>query len=358
VIHATADAGAIGPPDPTLRQLHVHYVSGRYEHIVRLGESVLDQHGSPRRRGRIHYYTAMAYFQLGRPKEGARLLDEARKYAVEAGEPRLLVECMAADVALAIRQQAPDAVKAATNALAACRRLSPVPKPLEARLLTNLSGTYLIAGEWSRALEASRQALQRMTGTFELVRQAILFDCIALAHRELGQTELAIENVHRAIELHELMHNTMALAGSENNLGLMLMDLGRHGEAREHFDRSLRLFERTGHEHGRADVLVSLGELSLAQGAVRQARKFARHGLEVANRCGEQCTAAQAHLLLGQVAEALEELDLADAEFNTARDLFARQGARGWLARAHRLHAEVLERRGRSRTGTSAAPVR
>ena len=354
----TSDAGELVDPgarldaEPTaatLRRVHIHYIAGRYEQAIAAGESALRHSGSARQLGRIRYYTAMAYLQLGRPEQGAALLVEARKYAAAAGAPRMLVECMAADAALALLRQDRNAVVLAHQALAACRKLTPIHKPLEARTLMMLASCYLVEGEWALALDAGTQALERLAGSFDISRRAKVFDCMAFAYVELGRPDLAIDYGRRAIELHAVARDTLSLARSENTLGFALTRRGDLAEARAHLQRSAQLYELAGAVNGHSQMLLSLGELSLAEGAPERARELAARGLELAERLHEEGNVAEAHLVLAQAAEALSEPGVADAELLTALEGCARRGSRGLIARCHRMYAEVLERRGQRR---------
>ena len=103
-----------------------------------LGASMLRGALPPHWVGRTNYYTALSYVHLGRLENADALIKRARQHATEAGDPELLVECMATDASLACLREAPDATDLARLALNECRKLKQVPRNLEARILNCL----------------------------------------------------------------------------------------------------------------------------------------------------------------------------------------------------------------------------
>jgi tetratricopeptide (TPR) repeat protein len=166
------------------------------------------------------------------------------------------------------------------------------------------------------------------------------------SYRETGQVEAAARFANRSIALFEVLRDQLNLARVENNLGLVMLSMGEHAQAREHLDRSLDLFEETELEIGRSNVLLSLCELSLMEGHVEHAKELAEKGLELAERLEERPNVAEAHIWLGQVADRAGDNGRADREFQLAIGELTNLGLEERLLRCHGVYAEVLERRG------------
>jgi len=104
----------------------------------------------------------------------------------------------------------------------------------------------------------------------------------------------------------------VALARSENNLGLILMARGDLAAARQHLDRSIELGEEADLQRGRSRMLLSLCELCLQEDNVDRAGEFAREALAVAGRLHEGQNVAEAHMWLGRIADKLGDPEGAD----------------------------------------------
>jgi tetratricopeptide (TPR) repeat protein len=261
----------------------------------------------------------------------------------------MLVECMATEASLAQMKQLPNAIQLTEQALAACRRLEPVPSQLEVRILTALAAANLAIGAWTEAITFYEQAIERAGPLFDLRRRAKLMGDVAIAHRELGRLDLSIAYATRSVEILETLRDLVPLARSENNLGLTYMTLGDLRSARLHLERSLDLCEETHLEVGRSHVLLSLCELNLAEDDSLQARRFAKLALEFAGRFKEASSVAHAHLLLGRIAASLSEPEVADLEFRLAIEQLTGIGDAEPLLRGQVLYAETLEHRGEIR---------
>ena len=319
---------------------------------VALGESMLRGALPAHWVGRTNYYTALSYVQLGRLEKAEAPIKKARQYATGAGDPEMLVECMATDAALATFREAPDATDLARLALNECRKLKQVPRNLELRILNCLASTYLVAGEWAAALAACREALEMLDDPYELRRRAGLLGAAAIACQELGQLDVAIDYARQAVEMETILRDWVSLARSENNLGWMLARQGQTTEGRVHLERSLALTEKTHLEAGRCHVLMSFADLCLAEGDPEGAWESALQALRSAELSGELTSAAKAHMLLGQIAEARSQPDAADSEFKAAIDQFAALRSKELLLRCQQLYAEILDKR-----GSTAMPI-
>ena len=329
-----------------LATLESLYAVGRWEDAITLGESILERARSARSRGRVLLRVAMASLRLGRVQPCEQLLTEARPHLANAGEPVMLVECMATEAWLAQIKERPDAIKRAEDALDACRRLSQIPIPLEVEILNALAAANIAAGRWESAIRSYEEAIERTGPFFDMRRQAKLMNEVAIAYHELNRLDDSVLYATRSVALLEKLRDFVSLARSENNLGLTFLAMGDVRSARTHLERSLELCEQTDLEAGRAHVLMSLCELNAAEGKHAQARDFAQQALAYAERLGEASSAAQAHIWLGRVAASLNETDVADSEFQRAIDQLTRAGDTEQLTRCHELFADALERSG------------
>ncbi len=323
--------------------------SGRYEQAITLGESIVELETSAPNQGAVRILLATANIQLGRIDRGEQMVAESRAQLATAPDPATLVECMAVEASVAqIRQQA-NAIRLAEDALYTCRKLNPIPSRLEVQILNTLAAANLVAGIWEQAVGFYEQAIERAGPLFDLRRRAKLMGDVSIAYRELGRLDRSIQFATRSVEILETLRDLVALARSENNLGLTLMAVGDLDSARTHLERSLELCHATNLEMGRSHVLLSLCELNAMEEKYAPARDFAQQALVYAERLQEPSSIAQAHLWLARVATSLGDPAIADCEFERAIDQLARTGQGEELLRSHALYSETLERRGEMR---------
>ncbi|HKV86872.1 MAG TPA: tetratricopeptide repeat protein [Candidatus Dormibacteraeota bacterium] len=329
-----------------LLELESLYSLGDYDAAIKLGESMLELGSSAYRLGRIRFYLAMTYLQMGRPDRGAELLAEARSHFEQVNDPVMLVECMGAEAAVAQLKQRPDAPQVALEALEACRRLRPMPKTLESRLLFTVANTQLVSGKWQDAIKRYEEAIEAAGPVLDLRREAKVFHGLSWAYQELGQLDTAARYATRSVALLEILRDRVSLARSENNLGMVLMARGELGAAREHLDTAVRLADQTDLKVDLSPILASLCELCLQEGNVEQAQTFADQALEVAESQDEAIHVARAHMWRGRVADRRGDNETVDREFEVAISGLETLGVVDRLPDIHGMYAEILERRG------------
>jgi tetratricopeptide (TPR) repeat protein len=180
----------------------------------------------------------------------------------------------------------------------------------------------------------------------DLRLMARMYRGLSSAYKELGQMDTAARYATRSIALLEVLRDRVALARSENNLGLILMARGDLAGAREHLDRSLDLSDETDLQMGRSHMLLSLCELCLQEDSVDQAAEFAREALVVAEQMHEGASAAEAHMWMGRIADKQGDHERTDQEFALAIRGLEQLGKHERLLQTHGIYAEILERRG------------
>jgi tetratricopeptide (TPR) repeat protein len=339
-------AGTTDESQAALSELEATVGDGRYAEAIKLGESLLDLGTSAHRLGRIRYYLAMAYVQSGQTERADELLAQARAHFEAINDGVMLAECIGAQASVAYLDQRPDALAIAEQALAVCRSLDPVALPTEARLLGIVATAHVANLEWDQAVETYRAAIQAAGSFLDLRVLARMYRGLSTAYKELGQMDTAARYATRSVALLEVVRDRVALARSENNLGLILMARGDLPTARQHLDRSLELGEETDLQLGRSRMLLSLCELCLQESNVARAGEFARDALALAERLNEGVNVAEAHMWLGRIADRLGDPVATDREFAQAIHGLEQLDRRESLFQTHGVYAEILERRG------------
>jgi tetratricopeptide (TPR) repeat protein/DNA-binding XRE family transcriptional regulator len=339
-------AGTTDETQTALADLEAMVGDGRFAEAVALGGSLLDLGTSAHRLGRIRYFVAMAYIQLGQTEQAEALLVQARAHFEAINDGVMLAECLGAEASLAYLNQKPEALALAEKALAVCRALDPVPVPTEARLLGIVATAHVANLDWDKAVETYQAAIEAAGSFADLRLLARMYRGLSSAYKELGQMDTAARYATRSVALLEVVRDRVALARSENDLGLILMARGNLEAAQPHIDRSLDLADEGDLQLGRSRMLLSLCELCVQEDNIGRAGEFAREALALASRLHEGANVAEAHIWLGRIADKLGDAAATDREFALAIQGLEKLGRRESLFHSHGVYAEILERRG------------
>jgi tetratricopeptide (TPR) repeat protein len=256
----------------------------------------------------------------------------------------MTAECLGTEASAAYLVQDPGALGLAEGALATCRTLDPPAPSTEARLLAILGGVHSTNKNWQLAIDAYELAVAAGDVVQDLRRLSLTYSNLSVAYQELGRFDSAARYAHRAIGIHETLSDRVALARSENNLGMLLLKRGDLADAQAHFERAIKLFEDEGVETQRANFLLSMCELQWLRGDRTAAESWAQKALDLATRASEQLNIGESHLWLGRIAEARGDARQTDSEFSTTFELLKDSTERS--SRAHALYGELLEARG------------
>jgi tetratricopeptide (TPR) repeat protein/DNA-binding XRE family transcriptional regulator len=339
-------AGTTDETQSALADLEAMVGDGRFAEAIALGRSMLDLGTSAHRLGRIRYFVAMACIQLGQMEQAEELLVQARAHFEAINDGVMLAECLGAEASLAYLNRRPEALALAEKALAVCRALDPVPVPTEARLLGIVATAHVANLDWDKAVETYEAAIEAAGSLADLRLLARMYRGLSSAYKELGQMDTASRYATRSVALLEVVRDRVALARSENDLGLILLARGDVATAQPHLDRAHDLSDDSDLQVGRSRMLLSLCELCLQEDNIGRAGEFAREALALANRLHEGANVAEAHIWLGRIADKVGDAEETDREFALAIQGLEKLGRRESLFNSHGVYAEILERRG------------
>jgi tetratricopeptide (TPR) repeat protein len=336
------------PSTPTSEEenLDILLRSGAYQQALESADRLLEGEHTLVGEAWLRLRRGSALLHLGRPEDALPELRTAQGIFEEAGDRWMVVECQEREATALAHKEDPAALQVAEQALERCRELQPRPHALETRILSRLASLYVSRHEWSKAVELSERMVEAAGSIYDLRRMADMYNDLSVAYSEMGDPARATTYSQKALVLHDLLRDQLALARAENNLGLALMRLGKLNAAQLHMERSLALCRQIGIERGQGHVLLSLAELHMVKGEHQPAAERIEAAKNLTRGLGEHATLAQAHQLGGRVAAAAGDPDLADREFGAALDILSRLDQPARLAGCHAAYAEVLESRG------------
>jgi tetratricopeptide (TPR) repeat protein len=338
--------GAIVESPPDLDKLRELAVAERFAELLVTAEGAKSKAVTALDRAGCGFYVAQAHIRLANPHPALLELAEARAVFDAAGDRWMVVECndwLSAGLHLL---EDPSALTVAEANLAACKRLQPANRAIEARILGRLGSIHLARYEWSKAVDYYSQAIEVAGELKDLSRLGKMYSDLGGAYEHLGDLTRARTYSQKAITIHEILHDRLSVARAENNLGLVLIRQGELERARDHLDSSLRIFEEAGVELGKSSILMSLAELELSCNDPDGARRRLEEARELSERNHETGNAGKAHQFLGGVAELRGDTVMADREFRQAISILDRAGLPEPLVGCMAAYAAVLEKRG------------
>ena len=332
-------------PALTIAELERLLSTGDNLGVAVAAEKALGRRPDPDTAARVSLLASMAHLRLAEPVVGRRLAASAREHFERTGNLEMVAECLGNEAQGASLMQDPASLTLARGALATCRSLNPVPRTVETRLLRVLGHTLVHANRWDEAIATYEEAIGAADVVHDLQQLSLVYAGLSLAYQETGHISDAVRYAQKALTLHETLRDQLSEARTLNNIGWMLIRLGRLDNARAHLVRAKALFDELGVETGKGHVLHSLADLELAENNLVEARRLGREALALATRLEEGGIAASAHSLLGRIATRDGREADADREFAAALEAAAPLGG-PILSEVHEAYAEILEARG------------
>jgi DNA-binding SARP family transcriptional activator/Tfp pilus assembly protein PilF len=221
---------------------------------------------------------------------------------------------------------------------------------LQARALLAL-GSALVHGVRGQDAQGAAALLQAI----EAARRSSTPGVAAQAHRELGYVELLRGRYDRA---QRWLRTAASLSTDEPAEqawahafhGILLTDIGRHGDARTELREAQQLATEAGTDRVDAWALTFLGRSYLLCGELRVARESLRAALEAARRLRWTALIPLPEALLADVDLAEGHVDAAAAGYEHAYALALELGDPCWEGIAGRGLGLVADRRGDSDT--------
>ncbi|HEX6683677.1 MAG TPA: BTAD domain-containing putative transcriptional regulator [Candidatus Limnocylindrales bacterium] len=156
------------------------------------------------------------------------------------------------------------------------------------RLEATLAHYLYLRGHWIDQVTASRTAVAAAGRGEDVVAKARAHHNLARAHLQLGDHELAHDQLTEAIRLAEESGDPGWQGNAHHVMSWVLERMGSHPEAFAHATRALGLFESAGRDVGRARALNTIGWFHTLTGSHEKAITFCQEALELLKRLGNK----------------------------------------------------------------------
>lgn len=231
-----------------------------------------------------------------------------------------------------------------------------------ARLLNAIGSTHYQVGNYELSLESYVGALELRAAAGNVLGQSYIYSNMGKAYEDWGQFERALGTLDSAIAFAERVGDGHALGYALNTRAAVLVNAGRHAEAREFARRSLAAYYSGRPALDAVDSASAwsintmlLGRIDLAEGRAADAERRFRTIYEAARRGNTRRGQAQAQLALGLLYDSRRDDRSAAASYQLALRAAEAIGSRAQILEALAGLSRAEERRGNAATALRLA---
>lgn len=194
-------------------------------------------------------------------------------------------------------------------------------------LLANLGTTYIQNNEPQKALETLFEAADLAAKNKDVFIQSRIFNSIGYVYEETGDAARALTYYAQALETAQNTSQDKDAAVALNDLGRVSFTLGDSQKAIEYFQKSIELARRIKNKRLEAAVLSSLGQIFFALGNETKAAENLTEGLNLIRSVGDKLGEATTLQKIGKMRLALGKPDEAIEFFKQAQELYRTVGS-------------------------------
>ena len=195
-------------------------------------------------------------------------------------------------------------------------------------ILTNMGALYGDIGQYQKALESHQQALVLAQQVNDLKKQGEILNNMGAIYQNLNQNQQALEFYQQALEILQQVGDEGWQGAILNNLGLIYADLEDYQKAIDSYQKALSLAEKDGDRVAQGRIFNNLGLVRSKVGNLPAALQSLQKALvirqELKDLPGERTT----HNDIGTVYRNLEEYKIALQHYNKALKISRQINAR------------------------------
>jgi len=299
-----------------------------------------------------NHHAGVALHHLGRPQEAIERLRLAQTHALALPDPWLVAESLDWEAAATHVINDTRALDLGREALRRYRLLHPRRPEVEARMLEHLGGYWSRQGAHHRAEASYHEALHMVGAVRDLGSMGRIYHGLAICAYQTGDLRRSIELMRKAVafysteqELQPDGTRTLSLPKAENDMAMLLTEVGQLEQADELLQSALSHFAVAGMDQFRVHVLHSISSLRQRQGRIDEAFDYARDTVALAASLGLPVPGAEGLKQLGELYAACGRDDEADASYARAMELLRAAELPDQVAECEKAYQQLRRRR-------------
>jgi hydrogenase-4 transcriptional activator len=184
------------------------------------------------------------------------------------------------------------------------------------KLYTDMSGAYWFLRRPQDGVECLEKSIRFFEQTEHVLNSVIAYNNLGINLLLIGEWQRAEEMIKRALEL-AIKTNHVHIAGILDSLGELKILRGDYVEARNYLKQAVNLARERKREWYEAQAMRNLARCQLAEGNYPEAAKTARQTIELGGRIGDKhyvnmagLVLAEACVMQGSIGEAENALEM------------------------------------------------
>jgi HTH-type transcriptional regulator, quorum sensing regulator NprR len=265
---------------------------------------------------------ASAYLRQARMRDAAPVLEEAIAAAERSGWSQLLVELYDRTGSLHyLERRAHAAGQWFEKALATYEAAGLNDPVLKARVLGHRANLHYVAGQPIEAIAAYESAIAAAEQVLDMRALAGIYEGLAMSLQHTGQYARALAYAQKGLRMFETVRDVRMAAQLRLNMGEMLLQQGRRGEAERLFAEGAEHLRRIGDHELLPHLVVGMAEAALEGDEVSRASELIDAAIDLNSQSTDPLAAVAVHRVAGRVAHARGRHELAHRHFERALEL-------------------------------------
>ncbi|WP_426431062.1 tetratricopeptide repeat-containing sensor histidine kinase [Winogradskyella sp. HB-48] len=209
----------------------------------------------------------------------------------------------------------------------------------EARAINGLGLVYRDLGEFKKAIDLSKQAIEISSDSLLIASAS---NNIGVCKRQLGEYEDALTNYLKALDIYNALNEKSKEATVTNNIGMVYSYLGVNDKAIEYHLKAKDVFEELDNKKGISEVYNNIAIIYANDGDLQKALDYFKYSLAIEKELDDKKGIAESVNNVGAVFYYLQEIDSALVYFKKSASLEKQIGNYAGVGASYNNMAQVL----------------
>ena len=215
-----------------------------------------------------------------------------------------------------------------------------------AKALIYIGMTYRKSGLLDSALKYYRLAAEASKGKDTLIT-ALSYNNIGYIHRIQGETDKALRNYQKAVDLFQAIDAVKYIPPALNNMAGLFESKGNIAKAIEYYTKSLKIYEQLDYKEGIAYLYNNIGHIYHQLDDTANALKFYNKSIEIARETGSKVEEANTLKNIGTLYEEKGDLTKAKNYYTKSYNLLEQAGEKKLQAQVGLMLGNLLAMEGK-----------
>ena len=183
------------------------------------------------------------------------------------------------------------------------------PNLIDARI--GLGVTYLETGDYGRAKNIYREAIEKSESINDLRGKANSFDGLGNIHWHKGNYDKSLENLYISLDILKKLNDQSAISRSLSQIGHNYYYKGEYDKAHDYYSRSIDIVKEMDDRQYMGNGLLNLGNIYEAKKDISRSLECYEEAYEIFKRFNNKYAVGYAQMGIGNMHKKLRDYDKA-----------------------------------------------